>query len=123
MLRVDAGSVECSEDFVLQCAHIHGLGKPANDGMQQQNPVDRYEQTAQNMMAAMMMAQDLLPASFYGWTVISAWKTLNCISNHLVLKLIFSCLKMARLLMHLKCFIMRSGKLWLALVWLRRGME
>ena len=89
VLRVDAGSVEASDLFIEKCATIHGLGKPgiqvrpANVGMQEQNPVERYVQTAQNMMAAMMVAQDLLPASFWGWSAISAWKTLNCISNSL----------------------------------------
>jgi len=51
--------------------------------MQQQNPVERYVQTGQNMMAAMMVRQDLLPAAFWGWAAITAWKTLNCISNSL----------------------------------------
>ena len=48
VLRVDAGSVESSEVFLERCARIHGLGRqgiqvrPANVGIQQQNPVERY---------------------------------------------------------------------------------
>lgn len=88
-LRVDAGRVEASADFLDLCACINGKGspgivvRPANVGMQQQNPVERYVQTSKNMMAAMMVGQDLLPASFWGWAAISAWKTLNCITNSL----------------------------------------
>lgn len=86
---MDAGSVENSDTFTEQCPRIHGLVKPgiqvrpANGAMQQQNPVERYVQTAQNMITAMMIAQDLFPASFWGWSAVCAWKTLNCISNTL----------------------------------------
>lgn len=116
VLRVDASSIEGSEEFLEQCSRIHGLGnqgiqiRPSNVAMQQQNPVERHVQTAHNMMASMMVEQDLLPASFWGWAAIAASKTLNCISNSLCPESTpqhqSSSLRMERSLMLHKCFVM-----------------
>ena len=69
-LRVDMGTVENSEEFGKACHTINqdigGAGVevlPANVEMQQQNPVERHIQTAENMDAAIQVGQDLLGAS------------------------------------------------------------
>ena len=63
-LRVDMGTVENSEEFGKACHTINqdigGAGVevlPANVEMQQQNPVERHIQTAENMGAAIQVGQ------------------------------------------------------------------
>jgi hypothetical protein len=88
-LRVDQGSVENSELFLQQCAAINSVGTrgievfPANVEMQNQNPVERGVQTADNMIATVMVDQDLLGACFWGWASIAVWRALNAVTNSL----------------------------------------
>ena len=47
--------------------HSRGIEvNPVNLNMQKQNVVERYVQTHNNMFAALMADNDLLPASFWG---------------------------------------------------------
>ena len=73
-LQTDMGTVELSTNFQDQCHMInttidHSRGievNPVNLNMQKQNVVERYVQTHNNMFAALMADNDLLPASFWG---------------------------------------------------------
>ena len=88
-LRVDAGTVEQSEQFRMFCDTISDLGLkgieilPAVANMLNQNPVERHHQHAKYLFAAVLVDQDLLPASFRGLAVISVWRTLNAVTNTL----------------------------------------
>ena len=88
-LRVDQRSVENSELFLQQCAAINSVGTrgievfPANVEMQNQNPVERGVQTADNMIAAVMVNQDRLGACFWGWASIAVLRALNAVTNSL----------------------------------------
>jgi hypothetical protein len=77
-LRVGQGSVGNSELYLQQCDAINSVGTrgievfPANVEIQNQNPVERGVQTADNMIAAVMVDQDLLGACFGGWASIAS---------------------------------------------------
>jgi hypothetical protein len=73
-LRVDMGTVENSSEFMRQCHEVNtDIGGPgvevlsANIEMQQQNPVERHIQTADNMEAAIQVGQDLLVHASGDW--------------------------------------------------------
>ena len=51
--------------------------------MQNQNPVERHHQHAKYLCAAVLVDQDLLSASFWGWAVIGVWRSLNAVTNTL----------------------------------------
>ena len=89
-LRVDMGTVENGNDFLLACHNINkDTGQagievlPANVAMQKQNPVERYIQTFDNMDSAILVDQDLLPASFWGLSSLDVAKTINATTNTL----------------------------------------
>lgn len=90
VLRTDMGTVENSAEFLSQCHSINfernmrGIEiNPANVEMQQQNPVERYIQTFDNMEAAILVGQDLLRASFWGMASLTVAKTMNYTTNSL----------------------------------------
>jgi len=89
-LRVDMGRVENGNDFLMACHAINmdrgqpGIEiRPANVEMQKQNPVERYIQTFDNMDSAILVDQDLLPASFWGLSALDIAKTMNATTNTL----------------------------------------
>ena len=89
-VRVDMGSVENGSEFLSAC---HDINKdrtmpgieilPANVEMQKQNPVERHIQTFDNLDSAVLVNQDLLPASFWGLSALDVAKTMNATSNTL----------------------------------------
>ena len=89
LLRVDAGSVENSLQFGEVCASVNGPGlpgvevRPAAVEKQNQNPVERHIQTIDNQINAMLVGTDTLPARWWGWASMCAWKTRNHIRNKL----------------------------------------
>ena len=89
-LQTDMGKVENSEAFHHSCHSInseHGQRgievNPVNINMQQQNVVEWYVQTHDNMFAAIMVDNDLLPASFWGLGMEAVTETMNNITNSL----------------------------------------
>ena len=90
-LQTDMGTVELSTNFQDQCHMInttidHSRGievNPVNLNMQKQNVVERYVQTHNNMFAALMADNDLLPASFWGLGVSAVTDTMNHVTNSL----------------------------------------
>jgi len=89
-LQVDSGSVETSAEFQRRCHMINlSLGQQGievntvNINMQQQNVIERHVQTHDNMFAALMADNDLLPASFWGLGMLAVTDTMNNVTNTL----------------------------------------
>jgi hypothetical protein len=89
LLRCDYGKVEMSELLRKQCGEVNGPNIPgieireAGPEQQHQNPVERHQQSADNQVNTLMMAQTLLSAAWWGYANISVWKTRNSTSNSL----------------------------------------
>jgi hypothetical protein len=89
-LQTDMGSVENSVLFRESCHKLNNDRQergvevnPVNINMQKQNVVERYIQTHDNMFAAIMVDNDLLPASFWGLGVSAVTETMNNLTNSL----------------------------------------
>jgi len=82
-LRHDSGKVELSVDFITDCSMLGISGSAANVEQQNQNPVERYTQTIDNDVAAMMIDQNLLGPQWWGHASIAACDSRNATSNTL----------------------------------------
>ena len=88
-LRCDSATTEVSTELRTLCADMNGPGqqgidiRPAAPEQQNQNPVERHIQSIDNQVHAVLIDQDLLSASWWGYANIAVSVTRNMVSNEL----------------------------------------